>query len=90
MHAAEFGGGVVGLEQTYDKSISHYYCSNMYRDVVKHFEKCEVCKARKLERTKAPMQDMPIPQYPFEIIGIDTCGPFTETESGNKEQGDSI
>ena len=72
MHAAEFEGGHVGLDWTYDKIRSRYYWPNMYRDVVKHLEQCEVCKARKLKRTKAPMQDMPIPQYPFEIIGIDS------------------
>ena len=84
MHSAEFGGGHVGLDRTYDKIRSRYYWQNMYRDVVKYLEQCEICKARKMRKTKAPMQDMPIPQYPFEIIGIDTCGPFPETELGNK------
>ena len=84
MHFAEFGGGHVGLDRTYDKIRSRYYWQNMYRDVVKYLEQCETCKARKMKKTKAPMQDMPIPQYPFDIIGIDTCGPFPETELGNK------
>ena len=27
---------------------------------------------------------MPNPNYPFEIIAVDTCSPFPETETGNK------
>ena len=30
------------------------------------------------------MQDMPIANFPMDIIGIDNCGPFPVTPNGNK------
>ena len=84
VHDAEFGGGHLGLDKTYDKLRSRYYWNNMYRDVVNYLDHCPVCKARKLKKARMPMQDMPVPEFPFEIVGIDTCGPFPETAEGNR------
>ena len=84
LHDSEYGGGHVGLDKTYDKIRRRYYWPNMYKDTMKFVEKCALCRARRQKRDHAPMQDMPIPNYPFEIVGIDTCGPYPETEAGNK------
>ena len=84
MHESEFGGGHASTEKTYSKVRRRYHWPNMYRDVAKYVNDCGLCKARRLKRERAPMQDMPIPSYPFEMIGIDTCGPFPETANGNK------
>ena len=83
-HDSEFGGGHGSAEKTYDKVRRRYFWPNQYRDVVKYVHSCDICKARRLKRARAPMQDMPIPEYPFEMIAVDTCGPFPETSSGNK------
>ena len=56
----------------------------MYRDVVNHLEVCGPCTQRRLKKHVIPMQEMPMPQYPFEIVGIDTCGPYNDTDSGNR------
>lgn len=59
----------------------------MYKDVKNFLHKCSVCvskKMKKLHLPKLPMQDMPIPEYPFETVEIDTCGPFPETVQGHK------
>ena len=84
LHDNIMGGGHVGLDKTYDKIRSRYYWPNMYRDVVAHLEKCELCQARKMKQKLAPLQDMPEAKFPFDIVGIDTCGPFPETMMGNK------
>ena len=83
-HSAEYGGGHYSSDKTYDKIRARYYWNNMYKDVVQFVSSCSICKARKLKKVSYPMQDMLIPEYPFQIIGIDTCGPFPETASGNK------
>ena len=30
------------------------------------------------------MGEMPIPSFPFEVVGMDLIGPFVESEKGNK------
>ena len=83
MHDSEYGGHC-SIDKTYDRVRRRYHWPNMYKDVVTHVSKCDLCKARRLKRNTAPMQDMPVPNYPWEMISIDTCGPFPETASGNK------
>ena len=56
----------------------------MYKDTLAFVERCSICRARRLKRDHAPMQDMPIPNFPFELVGIDTCGPYPETIIGKK------
>ena len=55
----------------------------MYRDVVQHLEACDTCKVRKIRQQRAPVQEAYIPKYPFECVGIDTTGPFPESDFGN-------
>ena len=76
--------GHLGINKTYHTIRGRYYFRNMYTETVKHLQKCVVCNSRNLRKTTAEMQDMPMPNHPFEIIGIDTCGPYSETEEGNK------
>ena len=83
IHSNDFSAHV-GSEKTYDRLRTRYFWSNMYKDVVEFIDKCDVCRSRHMKATKAPLQRMPIPSYPFEIIGIDTCGPYPETSDGYK------
>ncbi len=72
----------VGIEKSYEKARPRYYWKNMYKDLVQFIERCTKCQTRKLRPIRAPLQEMPIPQYPFQIIGIDLCGPYPETPEG--------
>ena len=76
--------GHLGIDKTYDKIRSRYFWPNMYKDVVNHLQKCDPCNSRKLRKQQAPLGDMPMPKYPFEIVGIDTCGPYIESGDGNR------
>ncbi len=74
----------VGIEKSYEKARSRYYWKNMYGDMVQFIERCTECKTKKLKPARAPLQEMPIPHYPFQIIGIDLCGPYPETSDGDR------
>ena len=84
LHCSEFEGGHLGITRTYNKVRSRFYWPGMYRDIASFVTKCEICLTRRKKVYRAPMQDMPIANYPIDIIGIDTCGPFPMTPNGNK------
>jgi len=83
VHSGYFGGHL-GIDKTYDKLRSRYFWPGMYRDVVGFLQNCAACNMRKLRRLRPPLQKMQIPKYPFEMISIDTCGPFPESYEGNR------
>ena len=77
-------GGHLGIEKTTDKVTKSYYWSTLLKDVMQYVQSCEMCQRKKLAKERRPMQDMPMPSAPIEIIGIDTCGPFPVSDAGNK------
>ncbi len=76
--------GHLGVDKLYDKLRLRYYWDTMYRDCVDKVSNCLVCNKRNLRKRHTPMQNMPIPEFPFQICGIDTCGPYPDSESGNR------
>lgn len=85
MEACHENCGHLMLERTYDKIRKRYFWSGMYRDVVLHCQKCQVCTQRRIRKKRSEIQGMPQAEYPFQIVGIDTCGPYNETtEGGNR------
>ena len=79
----DLGGGHVGLEKTYQKIRTKYFWINCYKNVIDYVTKCEVCQRRMLRKHNAELQDHVTPNYPMEIIGIDTVGPFVTSDNGN-------
>ena len=77
-------GGHLGIEKTTDKVTKSYYWSTLLKDVIQYVQSCEICQRKKLAKERRPMQDMPMPSAPIEIIGIDTCGPFPVSVAENK------
>ena len=84
LHALHDDSGHLGIDKTYDKIRTRYYWANMYHDVVHHIDKCDACRSKKLTKQRAPLGDMPVAKYPFEILGIDTCGPYMQSDNGAK------
>ena len=78
------GNGHFGIDKTYQTIRARYFWKNMYKDTVNYVLKCTVCSTRKLKKKRIEMQNMPIPEYPFQTVGIDTCGPYLESFSGNR------
>ena len=49
----------------------------MYRDIANFVNHCDLCRAKKMRKVQ-------VPEYLFEIVGIDTCGPFPTSAKGNE------
>ena len=75
--------GHVGVDKTYEKIRAWYYWDTMYRDVVYHLQECQRCSQRNMLRKKHPLQSMPIPEAPMQLVGMDMVGPLPTSERGN-------
>ena len=82
-HDSEFGGGHMGQDKTYDKIRRRFYWKTVFKDTIEFVQNCKLCKARNMRKVRVPMQDMPLPNYPFEFVAIDTAGPFVEADDGS-------
>ncbi len=63
-HSTDYSGHV-SVEKTYDRIRTRFHWPNMYKDIVDYVHKCDVYRSRHMKPFKAPMQDMPIPSFPF-------------------------
>ena len=76
--------GHMGLDKTHDLIRQRYFWQNSYRDVHGHINKCLICAQRKLKALRVPIQSMPVPDAPFQLVAMDLQGPFPETENGDR------
>ena len=83
LRACHEQAGHLGIDRTYEKIRKRYFWPGMYMAVVDHVQKCEPCMQRRIRKKRTMMQDMPMPEYPFEIVGIDTVGPYPESANGH-------
>ena len=83
-HNDPYQGAHLNIDRVYDRLRRRFYWHNMYANISKFIDKCDVCKGRNLKQLKIPIQDMSTPNFPFEIMAIDTCGPFPTSLSGNR------
>ena len=56
----------------------------MRKDIQEHLKKCPTCLVHVPKADKTPMGEMPIPNYPMQIVAMDLIGPFGITDQGNK------
>ena len=80
-HSGFFAGGHTGIDNTYDKLRKRFFWVIMYRSAVNTVSNCLLCQARRMQNPRVPIQDMPNPEHPFQMVGIDTCGPFYSNNS---------
>lgn len=84
-HEDKIFGGHCGAKRLHKKLYSKFYWRNMTRDIAKYIKQCSQCILNKPKTaTKEPLKVTETPQKPFDIIVIDTVGPLTESDSGNK------
>ncbi|CAF4407465.1 unnamed protein product, partial [Didymodactylos carnosus] len=78
--------GHFGLHRTYDKMKYKYWWPNMQQTIHDYINSCPNCNQHNYSRKKKPGHLYPIPpqQGPFQMIGIDYCGPLMLTPSGNR------
>ena len=74
-----------GVTSTYDRLRKQFYWDGMYMAVVRYCESCDTCLRTKAGPAplRTPLVPIPVGEI-FERVSIDVCGPFPETESGNK------
>lgn len=77
-------GGHCGQKKLYAKLRRYYYWKNMTKDVAKFVRNCEKCRLNKVRpSTTEPLVLTPTPQTAFDIVIIDTIGPFKPSYQGN-------
>ena len=79
-------GGHQGIDRTLSKIEHKYYWPTMKANVTLWTQQCQRCESRKIphSHTRVPLQPMPAPITPFEIVSTDFLGPLPETDLGNK------
>lgn len=57
----------------------------MKQDITKYIKACKQCQlAKTTQHTKTPMTITPTPPSAFDIVLVDTIGPFPKSENGNE------
>ncbi|CAF4262013.1 unnamed protein product, partial [Rotaria sordida] len=70
----------------FKKLKNKFWWSNMKQSIIQHIQSCLPCQQHNISRTKKPDRLNPIRtlEGPFQLIGIDYCGPFKPTPRGNQ------
>ena len=76
--------GHLSVEKTMKRTQDLYVWPGMRREIREFIDKCATCRVHQSRTYPAKFGEMPIANYPFEIIGIDLIGPFVKSEQGNK------
>lgn len=78
--------GHLGRDKTAKKILERYWWPGVRTDVAKYTASCVKCQSRKTTNPtiNCGVQPVPLPETPFEIMGIDHLGPFPCTPDGNK------
>ena len=78
--------GHFGDRRTYLKIKNKFWRPNMKQTIIQYIQSCLLCQQYNINRNKKPgkLHPIPPPEGPFQIIGIDYCGPFNRTPRGNR------
>ncbi|OMJ26577.1 Retrovirus-related Pol polyprotein from transposon [Smittium culicis] len=75
----------LGHKRTLEKVRKYFFWLKMSRDIFGYIQSCKECQLTKHSSLKAPgeLQSIHVTE-PFEMISIDYCGPFPESNNGNR------
>ena len=76
MEAYHNYNGHFGIDKTHDIICCRFYWDGQYKSVVEYIQNCVACNKKQLKRIRAQLQEMPIPEHPFEMVVIDLAVPF--------------
>ncbi|CAF4277903.1 unnamed protein product, partial [Rotaria sordida] len=70
----------------FKKLKNKFWWLNMKQSIIQHIQSCLLCQQHNMNSTKKPGRFNPIPtlEEPFQLIGINYCGPFKSTPRGNQ------
>lgn len=78
-------GGHIGINRLYKKLRPIYFWHNMKKMITDFVKNCTQCKLNKhFTQVKIPAVVTTTPIKPFEVVSIDTVGPFPLSENGNR------
>lgn len=78
-------GGHLGINRLYRKVKSMYTWQNMKETISNYVKSCVECKLNKnFPSIKSKLVITSTPVKPFDVLSIDTVGPFSLTENGNR------
>jgi hypothetical protein len=79
-------GGHFGIQRTYLKVKNKFWWPKMKQSISQYIKSCLPCQQYNISRIKQPGKLCPIetPDGPFQMIGIDFCGPFKRTPRDNQ------
>lgn len=85
-HNDPMSGGHFSCDRTYNKLRKHYWWPSMKHSIQQYIKSCLLCQQYNISRQKKPgrLQSKPPPEGPFQIIGIDYCGPLKITPRENR------
>lgn len=77
--------GHYGTKRTFDRIRDRFFWPTMYADTEKWVKSCEDCNSKKTpaRRASIPIQEMTVPNRPFEQVSMDFTGPYPKTTRGN-------
>ena len=78
--------GHFGIRRTYYKLKNKYWWPDMKQSIIRFISSCLPCQQFNISRSKRPGLLCPIetPTGPFQLIGIDYCGPLKRTPRENQ------
>ena len=88
-HDCIAGGGHSSPKRTLAKIMEKFWWRQMSADVQKYCRECVVCKrAKPVRRGPAPLDTLPIPDHPWQIVGLDYVTSLPE--SGGPKKGSAM
>ena len=79
--------GHVGVSESYNKILNHFYWLTMRHDVAKFCQSYHTCQMVEKPNQKIPkacIQPIPTTDAPFSHVIIDRVGPLPKTKIGNQ------
>ena len=83
-HDDPLTGGHLSVSKVFDKLKARYWWPSMFHDVDTHCRACTTCATGKGRLGPKVYGKIPLPDRPFELIGIDTIGPLPRTVDRNE------
>ena len=88
-HDCIAGGGHSSPKRTLAKIMEKFWWRQMSADVQKYCRECVVCKrAKPVRRGPAPLDTLPVPDHPWQIVGLDYVTSLPE--SGGPKKGSAM
>ncbi|CAF1580640.1 unnamed protein product, partial [Didymodactylos carnosus] len=86
IHNDPMSGGHFSIDRTYNKIRTKYWWPNMKYSIIKHIKACLKCQQHNINRQKkhGKLRPIPPPEGPFQLIGIDYCGPLKRSPRENQ------